>query len=60
MTKSQIQDKFKDLSIDRLKLYISALTELLYKKLIAEKLPIGHKEDNRQITIMEALQRLGG
>lgn len=60
MTKTQIQSKFKDCSIERLKLYISALTELLYIKLITEKQPIGHKEDTRQITIMEALERLEG
>lgn len=60
MTKTQIQSKFKDCSIERLKLYISALTELLYEKLIREKEPIEHKEDARQITIMEALERLGG
>lgn len=58
MNKAQIKYKYRDFSIDRLKLYISALTDLLYSKLIAEKQPIEHKEDIKQITIMEALERI--
>ena len=60
MTKTQIQEKFKGLSIDMLKLYVCSLTELLHSKLIAEQYPIAQKTDARQITIMEALERLGG
>ncbi|MCR5266762.1 MAG: hypothetical protein K6E29_09270 [Cyanobacteria bacterium RUI128] len=58
MTKTQIQEKFKDLSIDRLRLYICALTELLHSKVIAEKYPIIQRPDPRQITIEEALEGL--
>lgn len=60
MTKTQIQEKFKGCTTERLKLYISALTDLLYSKLIAEKQPIEHKEDVRQITIIETLKQIGG
>lgn len=60
MTKTEIQEKFKDLSIENLRLYISALTELLYSKIIAERQPTCIKEDARQITIMEELERLRG
>ena len=60
MTKTQIKSKFKDLSISRLRLYLVALTELLHEKLIAEKVPIYHKEDARQITIEEAIAQISG
>lgn len=58
MNKAQIKHKYRNFSIDVLRLYISAFVDLLEAKLIEEKLPIEHKEDIRQITIMEALERI--